>query len=73
MKITLNFLTLTLPAKQIYSDQLVKRYCLNRFLRALKYIKPNINYIWRCEKQENGNIHFHVTLDKYIFWGGMIH
>jgi hypothetical protein len=26
------------------------------------------NYIWKAETQDNGNIHFHITGNHYIFW-----
>ncbi|GAH86291.1 unnamed protein product, partial [marine sediment metagenome] len=25
-------------------------------------------YVWRAEKQENGNIHFHFIVDNFIPW-----
>lgn len=65
-KYDIGFLTLTLPAKQMHSDQFVKSKMLNQFLTEMKQ-KCNLqNYIWRAEKQKNGNIHFHILIDRFI-------
>ena len=65
------FITLTLPSAQIHSDNEIKKQCLNQFLIELtKYYKVH-NYIWRAEKQKNGNIHFHIIVDKFIDWSEM--
>jgi hypothetical protein len=62
------FITLTLPSKQIHSDKEIKEKCLNSLLIELtRYYKVK-NYIWRAEKQKNGNIHFHILTDKFIDW-----
>lgn len=64
----LAMLTLTLPFEQHHSDQEIKKNLLNQFLvEAKKHWKMN-NYIWRAEKQENGNIHFHIVCDVFIPW-----
>lgn len=62
------FITLTLPAKQIHTDNQIKSLCLNSFLIELKKIYRVKNYVWRAEKQKNGNIHFHIIIDKFIPW-----
>lgn len=67
-KFKLNFITLTLPSKQLHDDQFLVNNCLNQFLIEIKK-KYNVDkYIWRAERQRNGNIHFHIITDKYIFW-----
>lgn len=61
-----SFITLTLPSAQIHTDKEIIAKCLNQWLveaRKYYYVK---NYIWRAEKQKNGNLHFHVLIDKYI-------
>lgn len=60
------FLTLTLPSKQIESDNEIKRKYLNNFLLQLKRHKKGILYLWVAEKQKNGNIHFHICIDQYV-------
>ena len=62
------FITLTLPSKQIHSDNEIKRTCLNSFIIELQKYEKVKNFIWRAELQRNGNIHFHIILDKFIPW-----
>lgn len=64
----ISFVTLTLPVKQLHEHKEVKSKCLNYFFTVAR-AKWNIkNYIWKAELQANGNIHFHVTFDKYVHW-----
>lgn len=60
------FVTLTLPSKQIHPDNEIKSKCLNQLLIELKKSYNVKNYIWRAEKQKNGNIHFHLLVDRFI-------
>lgn len=62
----LTFLTLTLPAKQIHTDNEIKRECLNHFIIACVRSGFFKYYFWRAEKQKNGNIHFHLLIDSYF-------
>jgi len=64
----LTFATLTLCAEQAHDDNFIKRNLLNRFLITLGRKHDVVNYFWRAEAQENGNIHFHIILDKYIHY-----
>lgn len=60
------FVTLTLSATQKHSDKEIKSKILEIFLkRAQRYWNVK-HYFWRAEVQENGNLHFHLILDKYI-------
>lgn len=63
-----SFVTLTLPSKQVHSDNEIKNKCLHQFLiEASK--KWNItHYVWRSEHQANGNIHFHILTNRFIPW-----
>lgn len=63
-----NFVTLTLSSKQIHSDDEIKKYCLQPFIRIIQSKYGIHKYIWKAEAQSNGNIHFHITLDKFIHW-----
>lgn len=67
------FLTLTLPAKQIHCDNEIKKECFLRFIEWLTTSKDksgsgwNVkNYIWVAETQKNGNIHFHLIIDRAL-------
>lgn len=68
IKFKLNFVTLQLCASQLHSDEYIKSKMLDPFIKALKYHFGLVNYIWKAEKQDNGNIHFHITTDCYIPW-----
>ena len=61
-----SFCTLTLPVKQMHSDKVLKQDLLNPFIKALQRDQGVINYLWRAEPQRNGNIHFHLFLDKFV-------
>ena len=65
------FVTLTLPSKQIHSDNEIKSKCLNQFLIELKKRFKVARYVWRAEKQKNGNIHFHILIDRFVPWSSL--
>lgn len=60
------FCTLTLSSEQQHQDQYLKRELLGQFILELKKYHNVKYYFWRAESQKNGNIHFHLILDKYI-------
>jgi hypothetical protein len=62
----ISFITLTLPSPQVHSDQEIKANCLNQFITEMKAKHINLRYIWRCEKQNNGNIHFHFLVNRFV-------
>lgn len=64
----INFITLTLPAKQVHSDQEIKSRCLNNFISVLRKKVGLRHYLWRAEAQANGNIHFHLITDRFIHY-----
>lgn len=68
VKFRLSFITLTLPSTQIHSDQEIKKECLVPFLQWLRDSKKVKKYIWKAEIQKNGNVHFHITLDKFVHY-----
>lgn len=62
------FITLTLPSEQKHTDKELKRLALNRYLIWM-FRKTEIkNYMWKAERQKNGNLHFHILADSYIPW-----
>jgi hypothetical protein len=67
----LNFITLTLSSKQIHSDNEIKRNLLEPFLNECRKRYKVANYIWRAERQANGNIHFHILSDRFIWWNDL--
>lgn len=64
----ITFCTLTLPATQMHTDKEIKRDLLNHFLISIKRKEKNNTSLWVSEKQENGNIHFHILFEKFIAW-----
>lgn len=66
-KFKLNFITLTLPGPQgNITDKQLKREVLDVWLKAAKRRFNLRSYIWRAERQKNGNLHFHLVTDTYI-------
>ncbi len=64
----LSFLTLTLSYIQQHEDTYIKAKMLNQFIIELSQKYKGLYYIWRAEKQDNGNIHFHFLINKFIPW-----
>lgn len=64
----LSFITLTLASSQVHEDNYIKRHMLGRFMVRMQRVYKVRNYFWRAESQQNGNIHFHVMVDRYIHW-----
>lgn len=67
----LSFITLTLSSDQIHSDNEIKSSILEPFLNEMRKRWKVSNYIWRAEKQENGNLHFHIVSDRFIWWSAL--
>lgn len=60
------FVTLTLPSTQIHSDKEITNKLFNQLLIELSKYHNVKRYIWRAEKQENGNIHYHLLINQFI-------
>lgn len=85
--LNLKFVTLTLPAAQKYdacyienqepdyrnSDLELKRVFTDKFIKTLQRKFSVDLYFWRCEPQKNGNIHFHLLIDKFIHYKSIQH
>lgn len=39
---------------------------LNKFLTALRKHFARLQYVWVAERQKNGNIHFHLIINRYL-------
>jgi hypothetical protein len=48
-------------------DLFIKSYLLNQFLIEIKSKYNCRDYVWKAETQDNGSIHFHISLNRYIF------
>lgn len=62
------FITLTLSGVQKDSDQFIKKNMLNDFLTRVRQIHKVNLYMWRAEVQNNGNIHFHILINRFVHW-----
>lgn len=62
------FITLTLPSEQMHTDKDLHRKALNNFIIIIKRKFNVVNYLWRAEKQKNGNLHYHILADAYIHY-----
>jgi hypothetical protein len=60
------FATLTLPSIQVHTDQEITNKLLNQFFIELQKYHNVKKYIWRAEKQENGDIHYHILISEFI-------
>lgn len=66
LKFRIGMLTTTLSAKQgLVTAREIKKELLAPYLRKLRKYGLK-NYIWKMEKQKNGNVHFHIFVDCYI-------
>lgn len=63
-----NFITLTLPSKQIHTDREIIKECFNVFMRNWRKRRKGLLYIWKAEVQDNGNIHFHITSNAFYHY-----
>jgi hypothetical protein len=62
----ITFLTLTLAELQEHDDNTIKRQILDPYIQYLIRVHGVKNYYWKAEPQKNGNIHFHLLIDKFI-------
>lgn len=67
IQFTINFITLTLPAEQFpLTDSAVHETI---FIPWLEYAKRRFrlsSYVWKCERQKNGNLHYHLLSNCWI-------
>jgi len=61
------FVTLTLPSSQKHTDTVLRK-SLVRFIENLTKTYKVQHYVWKAETQKNGNIHFHLLIDRFIDW-----
>lgn len=63
----LTFITLTLPDVSKSKDApFCHKYLLQPMLRILRNKYGMKSYVWKCELQKNGSIHYHLTTDLFI-------
>lgn len=64
----LNFITLTLSDVQVHTDTHIVTHMLQPFLKWMARSHNAWNYVWKAEAQDNGNLHFHITTNKFIHY-----
>lgn len=63
----LNFVTLTLPGAQgQITDQEIAKKVLDPWIKKARRRFKLRSYIWRAERQGNGNLHYHIVTDTYL-------
>lgn len=60
------FISLTLPSTQEHEDTFITKKILGNFLDTCRKLGFLNNYVWRAEKQKNGNIHYHILTDSFV-------
>lgn len=68
MPFSVNFITLTLPTDQKIETAWAHKHLLEPFLRKLRNKHGVKHYVWKCELQERGQIHYHITTNVFILW-----
>lgn len=63
IKFKIQMITLTLSGKQKHTDKYITSKMLGKFLNNLRNNYNLRNYIWRAERQKNGNLHYHIVTD----------
>lgn len=66
VRFKVNLITLTLSSPQQHPDSYIVKNLLEPFLRIIRNKLKGFLYFWKAEKQDNGNIHFHITSNRYI-------
>ena len=64
----LTFLTVTLPAAQgRVTDHDIYTTSFKPFLERLRRTYGVRNYVWRAERQKNGNLHYHIVTNQFLW------
>lgn len=67
-KFKLNFLTFTLPTTEHQATDKEIKHALDNWIKRAKRKHNLKSYVWRAERQANGNIHFHMITDTWIHY-----
>lgn len=66
LKCEFSFITLTLSSK---ADRNINHYSLlKKWLSLMIERYGDFNYCWKAELQSNGNLHYHLIIDRNINW-----
>lgn len=59
-------ITLTIPVEQFTNCKFIKNQMLAPFLRELSKDYQSPLYLWKAERQKNGNLHFHIIVARRV-------
>lgn len=62
----LSFITLTIPDNTPMPAKQLHKECLQPLLRWLRKTHGMLNYVWKVEQQQRGQLHYHLTSDCYV-------
>ena len=62
----INFITLTLPSKQIHTDKEIHTGIFLKFIRHIRKKFTGLLYFYKVESQDNGNIHYHMNTNVFM-------
>jgi hypothetical protein len=65
---SITFVTLTLPVINSKLNDFELKRRLNKFLIYLERQIGRFEYVWKAERQKNGNLHFHLLINRKIHW-----
>lgn len=66
MQINFSFITLTISSKM--EKNINYSLYLKSFIEKMETRYNKFNYAWKIEFQSNGNLHYHIIIDKEIDW-----
>lgn len=64
----LSFITLTIPDNTDISIKESHKLLLEPFLKWMRQVHKMKLYVWKCEVQKRGQLHYHITSDCFIHY-----
>lgn len=67
-KYKIGFATVTIPPDFYLSDKEIHQTIFKPFIRVLQEKYDLSEYIWKAETQDNGRLHYHITINQWVHW-----
>jgi len=67
-KYKIGFATVTIPPDFVLPDKEIHRTIFKPFIRVLQDKYQLAEYIWKAETQDNGKLHYHITVNQWLHW-----
>jgi hypothetical protein len=64
----LSFITLTIPDNTDIEIKEAHKLLLEPFLKWLRQVHKMKLYVWKCEVQKRGQLHYHITADCFVHY-----